>query len=88
MASFVRGDINAFKFVTSEGEVSTVKGEIGKPATLTIRTTNHQVDDTMMAYLDIVVVTNDGRTLSANSAVMGDNNSYRIVQELTKQNNQ
>lgn len=85
-ASFVRGDINAFKFVTSEGEVSTVKGKIGEAATLTIRTTNHQVDDTKMAYLDIVVVTNDGRTLSANSAVMG-NNSYRIVQELTKQNN-
>lgn len=87
MASFVRGDINAFKFVTTEGEVSTVKGEIGKPATLTIRTTNHQVDDTKKAYLDIVVVTNDGRTLSANSALM-PNLSYRIVQELTKQNNQ
>lgn len=86
MASFVRGDIDAFKFVTSEGEVSTVKGKIGEAATLTIRTTNHQVDDTKKAYLDIVVVTNDGRTLSANSAVM-ENNSYRIVQELTKQNN-
>lgn len=86
MASFVRGDIDAFKFVTTEGEVSTVKGKIGEAATLTIRTTNHQVDDTKMAYLDIVVVTNDGRTLSANSALM-PNLSYRIVQELTKQNN-
>ena len=83
MASFVGGDVNAFKFIDENGNlVNTISGTIdGEESILTICTTENSVKDTKQAELDIVVVTGDGRTLSA--SVVFKNGRPMIIQELT-----
>lgn len=83
MASFVGGDVNAFKFIDENGNlVNTISGTIdGTESILTICTTENSVKDTKQAELDIVVVTGDGRTLSA--SVVFKNGRPMIIQELT-----
>ncbi len=83
MASFVGGDVNAFKFIDENGNlVNTISGTIdGTESILTICTTENSVKDTKQAELDIVVVTGDGRTLSA--SVVFKNGRPMIFQELT-----
>ena len=85
MASFVGGDVSAFKFIDNGGNlVNTIDGIIdGNQSTLKICTTDAVVRDTKQAYLDIVVVTGDGRTLSATAAVFEDGKRPLLVQELT-----
>ena len=83
MASFVGGDVNAFKFIDENNNlVNTISGTIdGEESILKICTTENSVKDTKQAELDIVVVTGDGRTLSA--SVVFKNGRPMIIQELT-----
>lgn len=83
MASFVGGDVNAFKFIDeNDNLVNTISGTIdGEESILKICTTENSVKDTKQAELDIVVVTGDGRTLSA--SVVFKNGRPMIIQELT-----
>ena len=69
-AALVGGNINAFEFVDANGSgVSTVRGNVGEAATITIRAKQSTVSSNMEAYLDIVVVTSDGRTLGTVGAL-------------------
>ena len=69
-AALVGGNINAFEFVDANGKgVSTVSGNVGEAATITIRAKQQTVSSNMEAYLDIVVVTSDGRTLGTVGAL-------------------
>ena len=85
MASFVGGDVSAFKFIDNDGNlVNTIDGTIdGTQSTLKICTTDDKVASSKSAYLDIVVVTGDGRTLSATAAIFEDNKRPLLVQEAT-----
>ena len=72
----VSGSYDAFAF---EGEAS---GEVGKPATLRIRTTQDDVTENSMAELQIVVRTIDGRTIVVNN-LLGESSTksrYTLVQ--------
>ena len=71
-ASFVGGDINSFEFV---GENS---GSVGQQAKLTIKAKNSTISTSQMAYLDIVIVTADGRTLKSSELTNGL--KYQLVQ--------
>ena len=68
-AALVGGNINAFEFVANGKGVSTVSGNVGEAATITIRAKQQTVSSNMEAYLDIVVVTSDGRTLGTVGAL-------------------
>jgi hypothetical protein len=71
----VGGNINAFEFVDAEGNVIAVpSGKVGHDATIRIRAKQAEVSSNMEAYLDIVVVTKDGRTLGTVGALC---NGYR-----------
>lgn len=85
MASFVGGDVSAFKFIDNGGNlVNTINGIIdGNQSTLKICTTDDKVASSKSAYLDIVVVTGDGRTLSATAAIFEDSKRPLLVQEAT-----
>lgn len=72
----VSGNYGAFAF---DGEAS---GEVGKPATLKIRTTQDDVTENSKAELQIVVRTIDGRTIVVNN-LLGESSaktSYTLVQ--------
>lgn len=71
-ASFVGGDINSFEF---DGANS---GPVGQEATLTIKAKNSTISTSQMAYLDIVIVTADGRTLKSSELTNGL--KYQLVQ--------
>lgn len=74
-AALVGGNINAFEFVDAEGKVIAVpSGKVGQDATIRIRAKQAEVSSNMEAYLDIVVVTKDGRTLGTVGALC---NGYR-----------
>ena len=71
-AALVGGNINAFELIGADGQVATtLSGPVGSPAEITIRAKNQTVTSNMEAYLDIVVVTNDGRTLGTVGALCG-----------------
>lgn len=72
----VSGNYDAFAF---EGEAT---GEVGKPATLRIKTTQDDVTENSKAELQIVVRTIDGRTIVANN-LLGESSAktrYTLVQ--------
>ena len=71
-ASFVGGDINSFEFVGANS------GSVGQEATLTIKAKNSTISTSQMAYLDIVIVTADGRTLKSSELTNGL--KYQLVQ--------
>ncbi len=71
-ASFVGGDINSFEFVGANS------GSVGQEATLTIKAKNSTISTAQMAYLDIVIVTADGRTLKSSELTNGF--KYQLVQ--------
>lgn len=74
-AALVGGNINAFEFVDAEGNVIAVpSGKVGQDAIIRIRAKQAEVSSNMEAYLDIVVVTKDGRTLGTVGALC---NGYR-----------
>ena len=71
-ASFISGDINSFEFVSANS------GPVGERATLTIKAKNSTISTSQMAYLDIVIVTADGRTLKSSELTNGL--KYQLVQ--------
>ncbi len=92
-AAFVEGAINAFEFVDAGKGVSTIKGQVGAKyangepvkSTIKIRAKQANVSSNAEAFLSIVVVTPDGRTLSTD--VLTENFRYKILQTGSFSNN-
>ena len=86
-AAFVEGAINAFEFVDADGNgVSTISGAVGAKndsnqpimSTIKIRAKQATVPSNTEAFLSIVVVTPDGRTLPTD--VLTDGVRQKILQ--------
>lgn len=79
------GSVNAFVFDKGDGTTSaTISGNVGEPATLSIRPVNTSIANNKKALLRICVKTGDGRTIVVRELMPSgfQNSEYTIIQSI------